>query len=74
MNPLEDYPQVRKTLYLVMFVLGAALGAAQVGFGAANVDQPTWLIVTLSVYAFLSSYLGLTAATNLKKKLTVAAP
>ena len=39
-------PEIRAKLYLGFAVVGVALGAIQVGYGAASVDQPTWLTVT----------------------------
>ena len=57
-------PEIRAKLYLGFAVVGVALGAIQVGYGAASVDQPTWLTVSLAVYAFVGPALGLTAASN----------
>lgn len=68
MNPLSDYPTVRRWLYLVSFLLGLGLGGAQVGYAAANVDQPTWLLVSLAVYAFVAAGTGLTAVQNTPKQ------
>jgi hypothetical protein len=60
---------VRGPIYMVFGVLGLGLGAAQVGFAAANSEQPVWLTVALAVYAFLGIGIGYTAASN-----TPAAP
>ena len=57
-------PEIRAKLYLGFAVVGVALGAIQVGYGAASVDQPTWLTVALAVYVFAGPALGLTAASN----------
>lgn len=65
MNALTNIPpNVRNTLYLVSALVGLGLGAAQVGYQAAEAGFPTWLKVALSVYAFLAGALGLTAAAN----------
>lgn len=57
-------PHVRSSLYLASALVGLGLGAAQVGYQAAEAGFPTWLKVALSVYAFLAGALGLTAASN----------
>ena len=57
-------PEIRAKLYLGFAVVGVALGAIQVGYGAASVDQPTWLTGALAVYVFAGPALGLTAASN----------
>lgn len=67
MNPLAEYPRTRKALYVASFVIGLALGATQVGYGAARADTPTWLTVAFAVYAFLAAGLGVTAASNTAK-------
>ncbi|MGN8690537.1 hypothetical protein ACTND8_11630 [Atopobiaceae bacterium HCP3S3_F7] len=64
MTPVAFPPHVRAILYYAMFFVGLTLGAVQIGYGAASVDQPTWLTVALAVFAFVSSGLGLTAASN----------
>lgn len=65
MNPLTNIPpRVRSALYLISFLVGIGLGAAQVGFQSADAGFPVWLKVALSVYAFLAGTLGLTAASN----------
>lgn len=56
--------KARAVLYYVTFIVGLVLGATQVGYAAAEFDQPTWLTVALAVFAFLGSGLGLTAASN----------
>lgn len=65
----EQYPRARKVVYLVSALIGLALGATQVGYGAASAGQPTWLTVALAVYAFLTAGLGVTSATNVNAKI-----
>jgi hypothetical protein len=60
----SDYPNARKALYTVYAVLGVAIGAVQVGYTSSGAEQPTWLIVTLAVFGFLGTALGVTAASN----------
>lgn len=64
MNPLNDYPEARRALYVIQFVLGLALGATQVGYASADVGQPTWLTITIAVFTFLCAGLGFTAQAN----------
>lgn len=55
---------VRAHAYAVFAFVGVALGAVQVGFAAADLDQPVWLTVALAVYAFVGGALGFTARAN----------
>lgn len=61
--------KVRGYVYTTFGFLGLGFGATQVGYSAAEVGQPVWLTVALSVYAFLGVGIGYTAASN-----TPAAP
>lgn len=67
-NPLIGIlpAETRKMLYGVFSLLGLLLGAVQVGYSSAGADQPTWMTVILSVYAFIGGALGATAASNTK--------
>lgn len=64
MNPLSNYPEVRKYLYLAQFIIAGVILLISVGFAAAGMDFPTWYVVTSAVASAAWSYLGLTAATN----------
>ena len=64
MPPVALPPAARASIYYGFAVVGVALGATHVGFAAANAGQPTWLTVSLAVYAFVGPALGLTAASN----------
>ena len=55
-------PAHRKVAYAIFAVLGVALGAAQVGFLAAEAGQPMWLTVALAVYTFVAGAFGFTTA------------
>ena len=57
-------PKVRATIYLVYGIIGLLLGSTQVAHAAGGWAQPTWLTVSLAVFAFLGTGLGLTAASN----------
>ena len=54
----------RRIAYAVYAVIGVILGAVQVGYGAAEAGQPTWLTVALAVFAFVGGAVGLTAVQN----------
>lgn len=64
MNPLANYPEVRKYLYLAQFIIAGVILLIGVGFAAASMDFPTWYVVTSAVASALWSYLGLQAAAN----------
>lgn len=68
MNPLNDYPTVRRIAYLIQFVVAGAVLLIGVGYGAAAAELPTWYVVTAAVTSGLWSYLGLTAASNTPRK------
>jgi len=57
-------PAHRKLVYAVYALLGVVVGAIQVAYVAAEAGQPVWLNVSLAVYGFLGTALGLTAAAN----------
>lgn len=66
MNPLTDIlpAHLRRRAYLVFVGIGVFIGALQVGFVTAQLDQPTWLTVGIAIYTYLGIALGLTAASN----------
>ena len=61
--------KVRISLYIVYALAGSVIGAIQVGIAAAEVGQPTWLTVTLAVYAFLGTAFGYTATTQTGREI-----
>jgi hypothetical protein len=63
-NPGFIPAKARGHVYTVFGFVGLGVGAAQVGYAAADAGQPVWLTVSLSVYAFLGTAIGYTAATN----------
>ena len=65
---------VRAIIYWAYAAIGVALGSIQVGFAAADVGQPVWLVVALSVFAYLGAAFGLTAATNTVLRRSVPGP
>lgn len=67
MNPLDQYPQIRKALYLVQWLVNGVLTIAGVVFltqGTTPEDLPQWYILTLAIAPVLWTYLGITAQAN----------
>ena len=66
-NPLSYASQsVRQVVYIVLSIIGLAVGAAQVGYASIDAGQPDWLTVALAVVPFLAAGLGFTAATHVR--------
>lgn len=59
--------KIRGVIYSIYAVVGTALGATQVGYSAASLDQPVALTVAMAVFAFVGTAIGYTAATNTPK-------
>lgn len=64
MNPLNDYPALRRVAYYVQFAVAGLVLLIGIGYGAASATLPTWYVVVAAVTSGLWSYLGLTAAQN----------
>lgn len=54
----------RRLVYAIFAFVGLALGAIQVGFSTAELGQPVWLLVSMSVYSFLAAGIGYVAGAN----------
>lgn len=54
-------PRLRRVLYTAYAIVGLVLGSTQVGYSAAELGSPAWLVVALAVYAFVGTTLGFTA-------------
>lgn len=69
MNPLTLIPaKWRKAFYATYAALGIGFGATQVGYATLpDANQPTWLLVSLGVYAYVGTALGITAASNVEQ-------
>ena len=71
MNPLDQYPQVRRYLYLLQWVANGFLAVAGAYFVAAGVgvdDLPSWYVITLACAPVLWTYFGITAQANVDSK------
>lgn len=63
MTPLEQYPQIRKHLYLVQWVVNLVLGVLGVVLTALG-DSPLWYVIATAAFNFVWTYTGLTASAN----------
>lgn len=65
MSVKEFIPAAQRRLVYAFFAfVGLGLGATQVGYSAAELGQPVWLVVAMSVYAFLAAGVGYVAGSN----------
>lgn len=71
MNPLDQYPGVRKALYIFQWVVNLALGVLGVVFTAQGLS-PQWFVIVGLVFNFIWSYTGITAAANVTPNTTAA--
>ena len=58
----------RKLVYGWFAFIGLALGSVQVGYSAADVGQPAWVVVATAVFGFISAGVGYTAYANTSKE------
>lgn len=63
MNPLDDYPNIRKWIYTAFWVLALVQGGCNVAFLAVG-ELPVWLVVINVVVPFVGGYIGYTAKRN----------
>ena len=67
MNPLDQYPGIRKALYTVQWLVNGVLTIAGVVFltrGTSTENLPDWYVLALAIAPVLWTYLGLTAQAN----------
>lgn len=65
MNPLDEYPQLRKILYLVQWVVSALLFIiTAVVLVVTDGDVPTWLAATTAGFNAFTALTGRTAETR----------
>jgi hypothetical protein len=63
-NPLNEYPTIRRYAYLFQWVVNLALGILGIVFLNIYTQMPEWFLITGLVFNFLWSYTGLTAQQN----------
>lgn len=66
MNPLDQYPAVRKALYVVQWLVNLVLGTVGVVLVALG-DSPLWFVITGAALNFVWTYTGITASGNVQK-------
>ena len=57
----------RKIAYAIYAAIALIAGNTAVGFAAANVEQPIWLVVASAIVANLASPFAALAISNVKK-------
>jgi hypothetical protein len=67
-NPLEEFPNIRKWVYRVYWIVGVIVTAIQIGFVAATGSSPLWAGVTIAVLAYIGFALGFQADVNTPKR------
>lgn len=65
MNPLDNYPGVRKALYLIQWLVNGVTGVMGIIFTAQG-ESPAWYVLTVACLAFLWTYAGITAQSNVQ--------
>lgn len=63
MNPLEQYPSIRKNLYIAQWLVNLVLGCIAVVLTIMG-NSPMWYVITTAVFNFIWSYTGMTAQSN----------
>jgi hypothetical protein len=69
MNPLNEYPKVRKALYVVQWIISLVMGALGIVLAAQNggpENLPGWYNTATLVLAFVWTYTGITAQGNVE--------
>lgn len=67
-TPLDQYPEVRKTLYVIQWITTGLTGALGIYFTAQGDDVPQWYTIAVAVLAFLWTYTGVTAQQNVSSQ------
>lgn len=64
MNPLQEYPNLRRWCYRSLWGSGVFLGAVQAGYAVAEHPSPSWVKIALGVLAYVSVASNYTADRN----------
>lgn len=60
---LDDYPGVRKALYIAQWVVNLALGITAIILTSQG-QSPEWFVITGAVFNFIWTYTGTVASKN----------
>lgn len=63
MNPLDQYPDIRRSLYLLQWIVNGVLGVIAIVLTILG-TSPLWYVIVTGVFNFIWSYTGITAQTN----------
>jgi uncharacterized membrane protein YhdT len=77
MNPLDQYPEARKYLYMLQWIVNGVVTIAGAYFlidGTAMEDLPRWYVLTVGIAPVLWTYLGITAQTNVTEAIPLPGP
>lgn len=64
MNPLDNYPQVRKYLYVVQYLVNGVITVAGAYYVLSHQTPQQWYVIVAGLGPVLWTYLGLTASKN----------
>lgn len=64
MNPLEQYPEVRRIMYLAQWIVNGVIGLAGVVLVTLG-ESPLWFVVVTAAFNFIWSYAGMAAQGNI---------
>lgn len=64
MNPLEEFPEVRKWVYRVYWLTIVIVGACQIGWVTATGETPVWILVALAILAYIGGITNFQADRN----------
>jgi hypothetical protein len=63
-NPLEQYPEARKVLYLIQWITTGLTALGGIYFATIQEPTPQWFTLVVALLAFVWSYTGITAQQN----------
>lgn len=65
-NPLDDWPRIRRAMYIAQWMLNGVMGALTIIFLAVGdgLSLPLWFMITGAVLNFVWTYTGITAQSN----------
>lgn len=67
MNPLANYPKIRKALYNIQWVSSGLMLLIAAAFAASQTALPAWYAVVSAVLSALWAYTGITASSNINQ-------